>query len=49
MVCIVEREFPDFRHEGGFMGVPATGNRLMMEAIHIYRFEGDRVVERRVA
>lgn len=25
-------------HRGDFVGIPATGNRVTMEAIHIYRF-----------
>lgn len=36
-------------HEGDFMGIPATGNRVTMEAIHIYRLSGGRLAEHWVA
>lgn len=36
-------------HRGEFMGVPATGNRVAMEAIHIYRFGGGKLAEHWVA
>ena len=36
-------------HEGDFMGIPATANRVVMEAIHIYRLSGGRLVEHWVA
>jgi steroid delta-isomerase-like uncharacterized protein len=36
-------------HQGDFMGIPATGNRVTMEAIHIFRFDGGRVAEHWVA
>lgn len=36
-------------HEGDFMGIPATGNRVTMEAIHIYRLCGGRLAEHWVA
>lgn len=36
-------------HRGDFMGIPATGNRVTMEAIHIYRFEEGRLAEHWVA
>lgn len=36
-------------HEGDFMGIPATGNRVTMEAIHIFRFEDGRIAEHWVA
>lgn len=36
-------------HQGDFMGIPATGNRVIMEAIHIYRFSGDKLAEHWVA
>lgn len=29
-------------HRGEFMGIPATGNRVTMEAIHIYRLSEGR-------
>ena len=34
------------RHVGEFMGVPATGNDIVLPGITILRFAGDRVVER---
>ncbi len=36
-------------HEGDFMGIPATGNHVTMEAIHIFRFENGRIAEHWVA
>ena len=36
-------------HRGEFMGITATGNRVIMEAIHIYRFSGGKLAEHRVA
>jgi len=36
-------------HRGDFMGIPATGNRVTMEAIHIFRFDGGRMAEHWVA
>jgi steroid delta-isomerase-like uncharacterized protein len=36
-------------HQGDFMGIPATGNRVTMEAIHIFRFDGGRMAEHWVA
>lgn len=36
-------------HQGDFMGIPATGNRVTMEAIHIYRFNEGRLAEHWVA
>lgn len=36
-------------HEGDFMGIPATGNRVSMEAIHIYRFSEGKLAEHWVA
>jgi steroid delta-isomerase-like uncharacterized protein len=36
-------------HEGDFMGIPSTGNRVEMQAIHIYRLEGGRLAEHWVA
>ncbi|MGH3148694.1 MAG: ester cyclase, partial [Rubrobacter sp.] len=32
-------------HTGDFRGIPATGNRITMTGIGIFRFEGGRVVE----
>lgn len=32
-------------HEGDFMGIAATGNRVTMQTIHIYRFEDSRIAE----
>ena len=32
-------------HTGEFMGRPATGRKFDIEAIHIYRIEGERVAE----
>ncbi len=36
-------------HEGDFMGIPATGSRVTMEAIHIYRFSEGKLAEHWVA
>jgi hypothetical protein len=36
-------------HHGDFMGIPATGNRVTMEAIHIYRFNEGTLAEHWVA
>jgi steroid delta-isomerase-like uncharacterized protein len=36
-------------HQGDFMGIPATGNRVTMEAIHIYHFREGRLAEHWVA
>jgi steroid delta-isomerase-like uncharacterized protein len=36
-------------HQGDFMGIPATGNRVTMEAIHIYRFSEGKLAEHWVA
>jgi predicted ester cyclase len=36
-------------HQGDFMGVPATGNRVTMEAIHTYRFSEGKLAEHWVA
>jgi steroid delta-isomerase-like uncharacterized protein len=36
-------------HRGDFMGIPATGNRVAMEAIHIYRMSGGKLAEYWVA
>lgn len=36
-------------HQGDFMGIPATGSRVKMEAIHIYRFSEGRLAEHWVA
>lgn len=36
-------------HQGDFMGVPATGNRVSMEAIHIYRLSEGKLAEHWVA
>ena len=33
-------------HKGEFMGVPASGRSVKMDAITIFRFEGSKVVER---
>ena len=32
-------------HQGGFMGVPATGNKVTVTGIGIDRIEGGRIVE----
>ena len=32
-------------HQGDFMGVPATGRKVVMPGIGIFRFEGNKVVE----
>jgi steroid delta-isomerase-like uncharacterized protein len=34
------------RHEGEFMGVPATGRDVVVPGITVMHFEGDEVVER---
>ena len=34
------------RHEGEFMGVPATRTQIALPGITILHFDGDRVVER---
>ncbi len=36
-------------HQGDFVGISATGNRVTMEAIHIFRFDGGRMAEHWVA
>lgn len=36
-------------HQGNFMGIPATGNRVTMEAIHIYRLREGKLAEHWVA
>jgi 2-polyprenyl-6-methoxyphenol hydroxylase-like FAD-dependent oxidoreductase/predicted ester cyclase len=35
-------------HDGPFQGLPPTGRRIAVNVIHLYRFEGDKVVEGRV-
>jgi steroid delta-isomerase-like uncharacterized protein len=32
-------------HQGEYKGIPATGKKLEINAIHLYRFEGDKVAE----
>lgn len=36
-------------HQGDFMGIAATGNRVSMEAIHIYRLSEGKLAEHWVA
>ena len=36
-------------HEGDFMRIPAAGNRVTMEAIHVYRFSRGNLAEHWVA
>jgi len=36
-------------HQGDFVGIPATVNRVTMEAIHIYRFREGKLAEHWVA
>lgn len=36
-------------HQGNFMGIPATGKRVTMQAIHIYRFSEGKLAEHWVA
>lgn len=33
------------RHTGELMGIPPTGKQIMMSALHIWRFEGGKLVE----
>jgi len=46
---VVVRDVFTGTHRGDFMGIPATGNRVTMEAIHIYRFDEGRLAEHWVA
>lgn len=46
---VAVRDIFEGTHRGDFMGIPATGNRVTMEAIHIFRFEGGRMAEHWVA
>lgn len=46
---VVVRDVFRGTHEGDFLGIPATGNRVTMEAIHIYRLSGGRLAEHWVA
>jgi len=32
-------------HEGSFLGVPATGNKIAVQALNIYRLSGGKIVE----
>jgi steroid delta-isomerase-like uncharacterized protein len=32
-------------HQGEYKGIPATGKKLEIHAIHLYRFEGDKAAE----
>jgi predicted ester cyclase len=32
-------------HEGSFLGVPATGNKITVQALNIYRLSGGKIVE----
>jgi predicted ester cyclase len=32
-------------HEGNFLGVPATGNKITVQALNIYRLSGGKIVE----
>jgi steroid delta-isomerase-like uncharacterized protein len=32
-------------HQGEYRGIPATGKKLEINAIHLYRFEGDKIAE----
>jgi predicted ester cyclase len=34
-------------HRGEFKGVPATGKKMVMTALNVYRFEGGMTVEER--
>ncbi len=36
-------------HQGNFMSIPATGNRVVMQAIHVYRFSEGKLAEHWVA
>ncbi len=53
MVCegekVAVRDVFRGTHRGNFAGIPATGNRVTMEAIHIYRLGEGRLAEHRVA
>jgi steroid delta-isomerase-like uncharacterized protein len=32
-------------HQGEYRGIPSTGKKLEINAIHLYRFEGDKIAE----
>jgi len=32
-------------HKGSFLGVPATGNKISVQALNIYRLSGGKIVE----
>jgi steroid delta-isomerase-like uncharacterized protein len=32
-------------HQGEYRGIPATGKKLEINAIHLYRIEGDKIAE----
>jgi len=32
-------------HKGEFRGIPPTGKKIEINAIHLYRFEGDKIAE----
>jgi steroid delta-isomerase-like uncharacterized protein len=43
---VVERFTAGGTHEGEFLGIPATGRRVEMDGINIFRLENGRIVER---
>lgn len=46
---VVVRDVFRGTHQGNFMGIPATGKQVAMEAIHIYRFSEGKLAEHWVA
>ena len=46
---VVARLMVSGTHRGDFMGIPPTGDRVTMEAIHIYRFSEGKLAEHWVA
>jgi predicted ester cyclase len=41
---VVERSSAVGTHKGDFMGTPATGRKIRWTEIHIYRFDGGKIV-----
>jgi steroid delta-isomerase-like uncharacterized protein len=44
---VVARFTTQGTHQGDFMGVPASGKKIRMTALNIYRFEEGKIVEER--